>query len=109
MAVCLGGQLIRRRSVSEMRVDDEADPLELVQVSVDRRQVHVGGPALNVIGQFLGAPVGSADQGFKDRPPARCHPVPERPETGYQHFDGLIFLLRLAGLRRCHDQQAIAI
>ena len=42
MAVIVGGQVIRRRPMPEMTMDHDAEPLELVEVAVDRRHVDVG-------------------------------------------------------------------
>lgn len=42
MAVGLGGQMVGGRSVSEMGVDDDPEPFELVEIPVNGGQMDVG-------------------------------------------------------------------
>ena len=42
MGVRVRGELIRRRSVTEMRMHDHAELLQLLEIAIDRREVHVG-------------------------------------------------------------------
>ena len=57
MAVDRPGQVVRRRTVTEVGVDHDTEALELFEVAVDRREVDVGGLGLHLDGQLLGSPV----------------------------------------------------
>jgi hypothetical protein len=62
VAVPLGREVVDGGTVSEVRVDDDAKPLELLEVPVDRRQVHVGSEPLDLGGQVFGGPMGGAGE-----------------------------------------------
>ena len=57
MAVGLGGQVVGGRAVAQVGVDDDPEPLELVEVAVDGREVDVGGRGLDLGGQLFGRAV----------------------------------------------------
>jgi hypothetical protein len=57
VSVRLGRQVIRRGTVSEVRVNDNAQSLEFVEVAVNRREMNVRRNALNLFGQFFGRPM----------------------------------------------------
>ena len=57
MPVRLRGQVIEGRSVPEVSMDDDSEPLELVEVPVDGRQVDVGSAGLDLGSQLFGGPV----------------------------------------------------
>jgi len=50
-------QVIRRRTVSEVGMDDETEPLELIEVAIDGRDVDVGSLALDLVAELFGRPV----------------------------------------------------
>ena len=49
------GQVVRGGTVPEVRMDDDAESLELLEVAIDRRQVDVRGLRLDDRGEVLGA------------------------------------------------------
>jgi hypothetical protein len=53
----LGGEVIGRGTVSEVRVNDHAQSLEFVEVAVNRREMNIRRNALNLFGQFFRRPM----------------------------------------------------
>ena len=57
--VALGGEVVGRRAMAEMGMDDDTEPLELLEVAIDGRQVHIGRESLHlgceVLGRVMGA------------------------------------------------------
>lgn len=53
VAMCLRGAVVRRGAVSEMRVDDHTDPLQLIEVAIHRGEVDVGREHLHSGGELL--------------------------------------------------------
>jgi hypothetical protein len=60
VAVSAGRQVVRGRAMPEMGVDDHAQFLQLVEIAIDRREVHVGGLGLDLVGNVLGCAVAGA-------------------------------------------------
>ncbi len=54
VAVRVTSEVVRRRTVTEMRMDDDAELLQLFKISIDRRDMHVGRPRLHRQCQILG-------------------------------------------------------
>ncbi len=81
MTVRCRGEVISGRPVTQMRVNDHADALELVEVPVDGRHVHVGCPGLHRCGQILRGAVSRRVEerveqlapGRRDAPAAGAH------------------------------------
>lgn len=70
VTVRAGGQVVRGRSMSEMGMDDDPEALELFQVAIDGRQVHVRGSRLDDGGQVLGAVVSRVvEDGLQEQAP----------------------------------------
>jgi hypothetical protein len=57
MAVCLARKVVRRRAVTEVRVNYDPQLFELVEVPVDRRKVNVGRQGLDLFCELLGGAV----------------------------------------------------
>ncbi len=70
-----GRQVVGGGPVAEAGAVDDAEPLQFLQVAVDRGQVHVGGVGADLGGQFLRAAVFlAAEQGLQQQPPGRGGP-----------------------------------
>ena len=50
-------QVVGGRAVTEVRVHDDAEALELIEVAIDGREVDVGVLRLHLGGQLFGCPV----------------------------------------------------
>jgi hypothetical protein len=74
-----GGQVVGSRPVPEMGVDHDPEPLEIVEVPVDRRDVHLGRERLDLGTQLLrGAMAFGIEQG-----PKQQHPRARDPSTSF--------------------------
>ena len=62
-------KVVGRRTMSEMRVHDNAEALKLLEIAIDRRQVDVGSAGLNSRRQLLGRgmPI-SLEEGIEQYP-----------------------------------------
>ena len=58
-------------TVTEVRVNDDAQALELIQVAVNRREVHIGRDALNFFGQSSAVRCGPLSKRQRSRTAAR--------------------------------------
>ena len=65
-------EMVRGRTVTEMRMHHDAEALELVEVAVHRRQVHVGGARLDLRGELFGGAVARAVVEAFEQQPARA-------------------------------------
>ncbi len=76
-------QLIGGRAVPEVRVHDYSEPLHIVQVAIDGRDMDVGGAGLNGFGELFGGqvPVG-VEEGLQYDPPRDRGPAPSSPHQG---------------------------
>ncbi len=54
MTMGMVGQVVRRRAMAEVCVHDDAELLQLVEVAINGRQMHVWRPELDRGGQFFG-------------------------------------------------------
>ena len=65
----------------EMGVDDDPEALEIVEVPVDRRDVHLGRDGLDLGAQLLGGAVAPGiEQGPQQQDPRARDPAPAFPE-----------------------------
>jgi len=102
MPVRLGGQMVGGGSVSQVRVDDDTEAFQLVEIPVDRGEVDIRGRGLDLGRQLLGRPVGPTLEEASEEQPPRCrHPPPPRPEEVQHVLDGVRSLL----LDRRHGHQ----
>jgi hypothetical protein len=53
MAVRFGGEVIRRRTVTQVRVHDDAETFKLIKVAIDGGEMHVRRDALDLFGEFF--------------------------------------------------------
>jgi hypothetical protein len=82
------GQVIGGRPVADVGVDHDAQALELVEVAVDGRGVHVGQLGLHGCRQLLGAPVlAGREERAEEDPPRRGDPSPVLSHHGQHVFD----------------------
>ena len=98
VAMGTGGQVVRGRPMPEMGMDDDAEPLQLLQVAIDRRQVDVGGPRLDEDGEVLGAVVaGVVEDGLEEQatgvrdPPATLADQGEHVVNGTDVVPGCVY------------------
>lgn len=83
VCVRLGRKLVRGRSVTEVGMDHYSDPLQLLQVPVDRGEVNVRSAGLNGLGHLLGAQMSlGREQRFENDPPRRGGSPAHRAEQG---------------------------
>jgi hypothetical protein len=71
VSVRLGGKVVRRRSVSQMRMDDDAESLEFIEIAVDRREMNVRRNPLHLFGEFFGGPMGTLFEEAAQQDPSR--------------------------------------
>ena len=98
VAMGTGGQVVRGRPMPEMGMDDNAEPLQLLQVAIDRRQVDVGGSRLDEDGEVLGAVVaGIVEDGLEEQaagvrdPPAALADQGEDVVNGADVVPGCVY------------------
>ena len=70
VTVHLGREVVDGGAVSEVGVDDEAKPFELLEVPIDSGQIHIGGERLDFGGQVFGGAMGSATEQTAEKEPA---------------------------------------
>ena len=81
-------EMVRRRAVPEVGVNDYAEALELLQVPVDGRDGDVRGMSLNLGRQLLGRPVPRRlEQGADEKTSRRRHPTAGRAHAGEHSLD----------------------
>ena len=89
VAMGTGGQVVRGRTMPEMGMDDDAEPLQLLEVAIDGRQVHVGGPRLDDGGEVLGAVVARVvEDGLEEQAPRVRDPPAALADQGEDVVDG---------------------
>lgn len=71
MSVRLGCEMVGRGTVTQVRVNDDAASLELVEITVNRREMDVRRNALNLFRQFLGGPMRSLLKETAEQDPSR--------------------------------------
>ena len=74
-------EVICRRTVPEVRVDDHPQTLQLLEVAVNGRHVHIRSPRLDLQGQLLGCAVPvSLEQRLEKESPRDGKPTTARPQ-----------------------------
>lgn len=77
------GQMVGGGTVSEMGVDDDAQALQIVEISVDGRHVDFGRDRLDLGPQFVGGPVPrGSEQRVEEEDSRAGHPSPLSPQQG---------------------------
>jgi len=88
MAVSTRSEMVRGGAVAEMGMDDDAQPLQVVEVAVDRRDVDIGSDGLDLGAQFLGGAVSSGiEQRVQEQDAGARHPSPLLPKQGQDVLD----------------------
>lgn len=70
VTVPLGRKVVDGGAVSEVCVDDDAKPFELLEVPVDRGQIHIGGERLDFGGQVFSGAMGGVTEQTAEKEPA---------------------------------------
>lgn len=90
MPMTMGGQVVARRAVTEVGMGDHAEALELVQIPIDGRDVHVGRRRLDLLGQFLGTQVPRmVEQDLHEYPAGVGDPAAPRSDQLQHVVDGI--------------------
>ena len=86
MPVSERSQMIGGRTMAEVRVDHHPEALELIEITINRRQVDVRRPAMDLLRELLGGPVARGVEESMEQKPARAgDPTAVSPEK-FQHF-----------------------
>jgi hypothetical protein len=81
MGVRTPGELVRDGAVPEVGVHDDTQALELLEVPVHGREMHIGGAGLDGSRQFLGAVMtATVEEDLQERPPGRRRTSAGRPD-----------------------------
>jgi len=102
MAVCCRGEVIGRGAMSQVDVGDDSEPLKLLEVAVDGREVDVGCFELDLGDEILGCPVaGRGEKRPQKQPPGCRRPSSGRPKAFDDARDGFVdCCVRRAGVFR---------
>ena len=91
-------QVVRGGAVPKMRVHDDPEPLQFLEIPVDGRQVDVRGSGLDQHSQVLGAVVSRVVEDGLEQQAARAgHPTPALADEGQDVVDRADVVLRCAG------------
>jgi len=69
--VRLGCQVVRGGTVSQVRMNDDAQSLELLEIAVNRREVDVGRTGLNLFSEFFSGAVRTFFEETTQQDPSR--------------------------------------
>lgn len=70
MAVSTSREVIGRRAMAKVGMDDDTHPLQIFQIAIDRREMDVGRLRLHRLGEFLGGPVARlVEKDVEEQPP----------------------------------------
>jgi hypothetical protein len=87
VGVGICGELVCRRAVPEVRVHDHAEPLELIEIAIDGRQVDVRGARLDSFRKLLGGQMLlGLEKGLEQDPTRRGRTSPIRA----QQFENVV-------------------
>ncbi len=88
VSVGRSGQVIRRGPMTQVGVDDDPKTLQLVEISIDRRDVNVRCLRLHRCGKFFGGVVPrSVEEESQEKAPRRGDPTPVLAEEGQRAFE----------------------
>lgn len=104
VAVTLAREVIGRRAVAEMGMDDHAKSLELLEVSIDRREMHVWRFGLHLSCElFRGAVSLCVEQAAEQQATRGRDPAALRAQEIERSFDKVV-LVSMKGLVRHVDR-----
>jgi len=88
MAVRAVREVVGRRTMPDVRVHDDAETLQLLEVAIDRREVHVRHLRLHRSGQILrGGMVRRLEEDFQEEPAGGRGSAPLLPHQGQDGVD----------------------